>query len=184
MLQRLRNLFLSGSSGGQAGFRRPGSSLRRPRPGTADITKEWAAFLVGSWPRLHFLDSGLVCYLLGIRDGATLEHHPLRGAVFESFVVSELVKAFAALGRAPPLFFWRDATGHEIDILIDAGDRLIPVEVKSGRTVTPGATDQLAWWTALPDNPNRGGGLVHGGDAAFTLKGFRVAPWFLTHGSS
>ncbi len=130
-------------------------------------------------PRLHLLDSGLVCYLLGIRDGATLEHHPLRGAVFESFVVSELVKAFAAQGRTPPLFFWRDATGHEIDILIDAGDRLIPVEVKSGRTVTPGATGQLAWWTALPGNPNRGGVLVHGGDAGYMLKGFRVAPWFL-----
>ena len=130
-------------------------------------------------PRLHFLDSGLVCYLLGIRDGATLEHHPLRGAVFESFVVSELVKAFAAKGRTPPLFFWRDATGHEIDILVDAGDRLIPVEVKSGRTVTPDATGQLAWWTALPGNPNRGGVLVHGGDADYTLKGFRVAPWFL-----
>ena len=130
-------------------------------------------------PRLHFLDSGLVCYLLGIRDGATLEHHPLRGAVFESFVVSELVKAFAAVGRTPPLFFWRDATGHEIDILIDAGDRLIPVEVKSGRTVTPGATGQLAWWTALPGNPNRGGVLVHGGDADYTLRGIRVAPWFL-----
>lgn len=130
-------------------------------------------------PRLHLLDSGLVCYLLGIRDGATLERHPLRGAVFESFVAGELVKAFAAMRRDPPLFFWRDATGHEIDILIDAGDRLIPVEVKSGRTVRPDATDQLAWWTALPGNPNRGGVLVHGGDAAFTLKGFRVAPWFL-----
>ena len=134
-------------------------------------------------PRLHFLDSGLVCYLLGIRDGATLEHHPLRGAVFESFVVGELVKAFAAMRRDPPLFFWRDATGHEIDILIDAGERLIPVEVKSGRTVKPDATDPLAWWTALPGNPNRGGVLVHGGDAAFTLKGFRVAPWFLSGGS-
>ena len=93
--------------------------------------------------------------------------------------MSELVKAFAAVGRTPPLFFWRDATGHEIDILIDAGDRLIPVEVKSGRTVTPGATGQLAWWTALPGNPNRGGVLVHGGDADYTLRGIRVAPWFL-----
>ena len=47
-------------------------------------------------PRLHFLDTGLVCYLLGIRDGVTLERHPLRGAIFESFVASELIKAFAA----------------------------------------------------------------------------------------
>ena len=83
-------------------------------------------------PRLHFLDTGLVCYLLDIRDAETLERHPLRGAVFESFVVSELVKSFAAIRRDPPLYFWRDATGHEIDVLIDVGGRIVPVEVKSG----------------------------------------------------
>ena len=133
-------------------------------------------------PRLHFLDTGLVCFLLGIRDGPTLERHPLRGAIFESFVVGELVKAFAATRRDPPLFFWRDATGHEVDVLMDAGDRLIPVEVKSGRTVSPDAVATLEWWTSLPGNPNRGGALVHGGDASYSLKGFRVAPWFLSSG--
>ena len=130
-------------------------------------------------PRLHFLDTGLVCYLLDIRDAATLERHPLRGAVFESFVVSELVKSFAAMRRDPPLYFWRDATGHEIDILIDAGGRLVPVEVKSGRTVAADAVDTLAWWTSIPSNPNRGGVLVHGGEGCFDFKGFRVLPWFL-----
>ena len=131
-------------------------------------------------PRLHFLDTGLVCHLLGIREGETLARHPLRGAVFESFVVSELVKAFAGMRRDPPLFFWRDATGHEIDVLIDAGARLIPVEVKSGQTVAPDAVAGLAWWTALPGNPTRGGALVHGGEASFSFRGFRVAPWFLS----
>lgn len=135
-------------------------------------------------PRLHFLDSGLACYLLGIEDGATLERHPLRGAIFESFVVAELVKAFAAMRRDAPLFFWRDATGHEIDILIDAGSRLIPVEVKSGRTVPPDAIAGLRWWTAIPSNPNRGGVLVHGGTESFNLSGFRVLPWFLPGGAS
>ncbi len=130
-------------------------------------------------PRLHFLDTGLVCYLLDIRDAATLERHPLRGAVFESFVVSELVKSFAAMRRDPPLYFWRDATGHEIDILIDAGGRLVPMEVKSGRTVAADAVDTLVWWTAIPSNPNRGGVLVHGGEESFDFKGFRVLPWFL-----
>ena len=95
-------------------------------------------------PRLHFLDTGLICYLLDIRDAGTLERHPLRGAVFESFVVSELVKSFAAKRRDPPLSFWRDATGHEIDILIDAGERIIPVEVKSGQTIAGDAVDPLA----------------------------------------
>ena len=133
-------------------------------------------------PRLHFLDPGLVCYLLGIEDAATLERHPLRGAIFESFVVSELIKAFAAMRRDPNLYFWRDATGHEIDVLIDAGDRLIPVEVKSGRTVPPDAVSALKWWTSIPSNPNRSGVLVHGGTEHFDLDGFRVLPWFLTAG--
>ncbi len=129
--------------------------------------------------RLHFLDTGLVCYLLDIPDARTLERHPLRGAVFESFVVSELVKAFAARRREPPLSWWRDAAGREIDVLVDAGGRIVPVEVKSGRTVPADAVDTLAWWTALPGNPNRGGVLVHGGTERFEFRGFRVLPWFL-----
>jgi uncharacterized protein len=50
-------------------------------------------------PKLHFLDTGLVCYLLGIRNPETLEHHPLRGAIFESYVVGELIKAFEHTGH-------------------------------------------------------------------------------------
>ncbi len=130
-------------------------------------------------PRLHFLDTGLVCYLLGIRDAATLANHPLRGAIFESFVVAEFIKSFAAMRRDAPLYFWRDATGHEIDILIDAGERLLPVEVKSGQTVAPDAFGHLTWWTSLPANPNRGGVLVHGGAERYAHKGFQVLPWFL-----
>ena len=134
-------------------------------------------------PRLHFLDTGLVCYLLDIPDPGTLARHPLRGAIFESFVVSELIKSFAAIREDARLFFWRDSTGHEIDILLETTDGakrgVVPIEVKSGETVASDATDTLAWWTAIPDNPNRGGVLVHGGTSCFDLKGFRVLPWFL-----
>ena len=130
-------------------------------------------------PRLHFLDTGLVCYLLDIRDAGTLERHPLRGAIFESFVVSELIKSFAARRLEQPLYFWRDATGHEIDVLIDAGGRVVPLEVKSGQTVAADAVDGLLWWTSIPGNPNRGGVLVHGGTERFDFKGVRVLPWFL-----
>ena len=130
-------------------------------------------------PRLHFLDTGLVCYLLDIRDAGTLERHPLRGAVFESFVVSELIKSFSAQRRDPPLHFWRDATGHEVDVLIDTGGRVFPLEVKSGQTVAADAVAGLLWWTSIPGNPNRGGILVHGGTDTFDFKGVRVLPWFL-----
>jgi len=131
-------------------------------------------------PKLHFLDSGLICYLLGIRDPETLASHPLRGAIFESFVVSELVKAFAHAGREPPLFHWRDATGHEVDIIVDLGERLLPIEVKSGRTLGSDALATLRWWTSLPGNDNTGGVLVHGGDERSSRQGFGIAPWYLS----
>ena len=130
-------------------------------------------------PRLHFLDTGLICYLLGICDAGTLERHPLRGPIFESFVVSELIKSFAARRLDAPLYFWRDATGHKIDVLIDTGDRVIPVETKSGQTVASDAADGLVWWRSIPSNPNRGGILVHGGAKSSAFKGCGVLPWFL-----
>ena len=130
-------------------------------------------------PRLHFLDSGLVCYLLGIEDARTLASHPLRGAIFESFVVAELIKAFSNQRRDAPLYVWRDATGHEIDVLIDQGQTLLPLEIKSGETVPADAVRNLDWWTKLPGNPNRRGILVHGGNDRFRLKGFEVLPWYL-----
>lgn len=131
-------------------------------------------------PRLHFLDSGLLCYLLGIRDAETLAAHPLRGAVFESFVASELVKAFSARREEPLLYFFRDATGHEVDFLVDLGSRVVPVEVKSGATFSVEAFRGLERWTSLPGNPNRGGALVTGGDRSLDFEGFRVRPWFLS----
>jgi uncharacterized protein len=130
-------------------------------------------------PRLHFLDTGLVCYLLGIRTPEALVNHPLRGAIFESFVVSELTKGFTHLGQEAPLFFWRDAGGHEIDVVIDLGDRLLPVEVKSGMTVSPDMVNGLRWWTGLPGNQHQGGVLVHGGEHGHSLHGFAVRPWYL-----
>ncbi len=130
-------------------------------------------------PKLHFLDTGLACHLLGIRDPATLARHPLRGALFESYVVGELVKAFSNARRDAPLFHWRDARGHEVDVLVDMGSRVLPLEVKSGMTVPPDAVSALRRWTSLPGNPHEGGVLVHGGGASFRLHGVAVLPWHL-----
>ena len=130
-------------------------------------------------PKLHFLDTGLACYLLDIRSPAVLRSHPLRGAIFESYAVSELTKAFANRGEEAPLFHWRDSTGHEIDVIVDLGDRQIPVEVKSGLTVAEDAFDGLAWWSSIPANPNTTGVLLHGGTAFCERRGFIVRPWWI-----
>lgn len=130
-------------------------------------------------PKLHFLDTGLACHLLGIHSWQVLENHPLRGAIFESFVVSELTKAFVHRGLEAPLFHWRDATGHEVDVIIDLGDRLVPVEVKASVTLGSHVFDGLRWWTGIGANPTTGGILVHGGKAHHEQDGFSVRPWWI-----
>lgn len=129
--------------------------------------------------KIHFLDTGLACYLLGIRDPETLARHPLRGHLFESFVASELTKNFWNRRREPRLYHWRDATGHEIDLIIDLGDRQVPVEVKSGETIASDFFAGLEWWTSLAGNENESGVLVYGGLEADFRRKVAVRPWFL-----
>jgi predicted AAA+ superfamily ATPase len=85
-------------------------------------------------PKLFFFDTGLLCYLLGIRSPEQLEVHPLRGPIFESWVASEIYKRYANHGQAPPMFFFRDRAGNEVDFVLDRGADLLAVEVKAGRT--------------------------------------------------
>lgn len=97
-------------------------------------------------PKLHFLDSGLVCWLLGIRSAEQLREHPLRGAVFETWVASEVKKWLVHRGLAPTLSFYRDRKGVEVDLVVEDGRCLTAVETKSGRTV---AADFFAGLAAL-----------------------------------
>ena len=86
-------------------------------------------------PKLHFFDSGLVCYLLGIRRQEQLRFHPLRGAIFESWVISEIYKTIVHSGVQPNLFHYRETRGLEIDLLIEQDEGLDAVEIKSGATI-------------------------------------------------
>jgi len=130
-------------------------------------------------PKLYFLDTGLLCYLLRITRDAEVATHPLRGAIFETLVVSELFKLFAAQGQDPPLFFWRDQSGHEVDLIIERGGRLVPVEIKSGATIASDFFAGLDYWLGLPGNVERRGVLVYGGDTQpHRRAGHIVRPWY------
>ena len=87
-------------------------------------------------PKLYFYDAGLAARLLGIENAEQLKTHSMRGALFESWAVSELLKYRFNQGKRSNLYFWRDKTGNEIDVLIDQGEKLFPIEIKSGETVT------------------------------------------------
>ena len=86
-------------------------------------------------PKLHFYDTGLVCWLLGIRSVDQLRVHPLRGSIFETWVVSEIAKHRTNRGEHAGLFFYRDRHGVEADLVIDHGGALTIVEAKAGQTI-------------------------------------------------
>lgn len=129
-------------------------------------------------PKLYFYDTGLLCHLLGIREDAQIVSHPLRGAIFENYVIAEVAKAYLHHRRMPPIFFWRDRTGHEIDLLIEEAGLLSPVEIKSGNTMSSDMLDGLLWWSRLAGVPPDAGTLVYGGDDSFTRNAVPVRPWF------
>ncbi len=88
-------------------------------------------------PKLHFLDTGIICYLLQIREPEQLRLHPLRGAIFESWVVSEIYKSLVHQGEQPNLFHYRESRGLEMDVLVQQGDCLHAIEAKSAATAAP-----------------------------------------------
>lgn len=114
-------------------------------------------------PKLHFLDTGLLCSLLSIRSPGDLATHPLRGAVFESFVHSEVTKAFWNMGERPPLYYWRDKLGREVDLLLDLGVTRIPWECKSSTTLRPDSFDGLRTWSKIADIRSPRGVVAYGG---------------------
>ena len=128
-------------------------------------------------PKLYLLDPGLLCHLLRVRDPEQLVLHASRGAIFESFVVGEYLKAFTHRGVRSPLYFWRDRSGHEVDLVIDDGARLLPVEMKAGLTLRGALYDGLDWFCARGGAAAPHGVLVYGGDRWLHRRGHATRPW-------
>ena len=113
-------------------------------------------------PKLYFYDTGLVCALLGIQNSRQLEFHPFKGSLFENMVVVDLLKKQLNQGKPNNLYFWRNKTGNEIDVLIDNFDELIPIEIKSGKTITNDYFKGLKYWNNLTGYT--GGKVIYGGE--------------------
>lgn len=84
--------------------------------------------------KLHFYDTGLACWLLGIREAEQLRNHPLRGALFESWAVSEIVKQRTQAGESQGVYYFRDQHGLEADLVVESPNRIRVLEMKSGST--------------------------------------------------
>ena len=92
-------------------------------------------------PKLHFYDTGLVCWLLGIRTPEQLRAHPLRGAIFESWVASEIAKHRANRGETGGISYYRDRNGAEADLIVEGPTATMIVEAKSSETASSSLFD-------------------------------------------
>lgn len=113
-------------------------------------------------PKLYFYDTGLALALMGVEEKEQVQIHPFRGAVFENLIVLEFFKKRLNAGKNPNLYFWRDHVGNEIDLLMEMNTELIPVEIKSGQTVTSEYFKGLNFWNKLTNH--QGGYVVYSGD--------------------
>lgn len=129
-------------------------------------------------PKLHFLDSGFVCHLLGIRSPEELRHHPLRGQIFESWVAAEIFKTVTHRAEEARLGHYR-AAGTEVDLIVDQGMRLILAEVKSGGTVVPRFLSGVRTLGAALEKAGLAVDrrLVYGGDERHRWDDVEVLPW-------
>lgn len=167
---------------------------------THPTAKAWIGVLEASWlvrrvqpwyenlgrrlvktPKLYFLDSGLLCWLLGIRESEQIETHPQRGAIFETWVFAEVCKERANAGVGDPVWFYRDQPGREVDLVVEAARRHLLVEIKSGVRVAPDAIEALGGLAAELRKRRLGkvvsSIVVHGGDESVEVKGTELMPW-------
>ncbi|NJD92017.1 MAG: ATP-binding protein [Geobacter sp.] len=114
-------------------------------------------------PKLYFYDVGLASYLLGIESELHVNRHPLRGHLFENMVVIEALKYRYHRGRRSNLHFWRDSKGNEVDLVIESGPDVFPVEIKSGATISDDFFKGLRTFASRLPAPPAACSLVYGG---------------------
>lgn len=114
-------------------------------------------------PKLYFYDSGVLCHLLGIEQASQLDTHPLRGAIFENIAVSEMIKNRYNIAKEPNIYFYRENSGREVDIIEETPDGLNAYEVKAGATFQPDFTKNLKYLQQLLPNV-RSSSVIYNGE--------------------
>lgn len=128
-------------------------------------------------PKLYFYDTGVACSLLGIKAAEQIAIHAAKGALFENLVVSELLKQRFNTGESDNLFYWRDKTGNEVDIIEENAGKLTAIELKAGETINNDFFKGLNYFSAL-ETPNTEKIVVYGGNQTQNRSnGISVKPW-------
>lgn len=128
-------------------------------------------------PKLYFYDTGLAAFLLNIEEPEQLVFHPSKGYLFENFIIMEFLKKRFNSRKPANIYFFRDAAGNEVDLVLDNAGMVTPVEIKSSQTPSPDFTRSIKYFIKLfPDsfeNPQ----VVYAGEESHTLHDVHFVPW-------
>jgi predicted AAA+ superfamily ATPase len=100
-------------------------------------------------PKLYFYDTGIVCSLLGINSPSKVLNSYLKGSLFENMIIADFYKQICNHQKQNRLYFWRDKTGHEIDLIYDKGEYLVPFEIKAGATFQEDFLKNMLYWNKI-----------------------------------
>lgn len=120
-------------------------------------------------PKVYFTDTGLLCYLVGLRDAEHAAAGPMGGAIFENLVVAELLKTSLHRGEEPALYFWRTASGSEVDVIVEHQSGLVPIDCKSSATPRPDMAKEVVLFRRGFGARAANGYVVHAGRVTLPL---------------
>ena len=125
-------------------------------------------------PKLYFHDTGLLCYLLGLKE-QTLKSHVMYGSIFENWIISEIKKNRFNTGISGGMYFFRDSAGNEVDLILEKEGTIIPVEIKSGEQLNTAMLKGLRYWNKL--NFSNNGILLYAGLSNEFDNGIQLLNW-------
>jgi predicted AAA+ superfamily ATPase len=129
-------------------------------------------------PKLYFYDTGLACSLLGIRSAEQLALHYLKGALFENLILNEFIERRLHRGEMRFPYFWQDQQGREVDCLLEAGERLLAVEIKAGKTLSQSYFDNLnAWQRLVSTQAETSCYVIYGGETSLQTRQGMLVGW-------
>jgi hypothetical protein len=164
------------------------SDLARDTGIAANTARDWLAILEASFqvfllrpyfvnlgkrlvksPKVYFTDTGLLCYLVGLRDGEHAAAGPMGGELLENLVVAELFKTSLHRGEEPAMYFWRTAAGAEVDLVLESQAGLIPVEIKASATARPDMAREISAFRRLFGDRAGSGYVIYTGPVVLPL---------------
>ncbi len=128
-------------------------------------------------PKLYFYDTGLLCFLLKLQSAEVIAKHPFKGSLFENMMIAEYVKRMHHKGWIQDVWFWRDAAGHEVDLIVQDGTKTNLVEFKATQTIMPDLFKGLAYFEKISNSEKLSKNLVYAGNEFQQRTAANVMPW-------